>query len=145
MGIRCWAIQAKVSWIAQVGLVVMITISCFLAQIPEGVNGPWVGVEVPEQGVPVVVPGPLPELTHVLEVSEAGNGIPGFDGIRRQFRSVLHVVPPDPPGVEVGHNPVEIDTQIAWRATLDRTRCRREWWVVGGGWWVRTGPGSRRS
>lgn len=80
------------------------------AEVIEGVDSPRIGIQVSEQGVSVVVPRPRPELTHVFEVGEAGYGVPGLDRVRRQLGAVIQVVPPDPSGVEVSDNPVEIDT-----------------------------------
>ena len=111
VGISCWAIQANVSWTAHIGLVVMITICVFPAQSPQGVDGAGIGVEVPEEGVPIVVASPLPELAHVLEVSQAGNRVPCLYRIGPQFRAVIAVVALYPSRVEVGHNPIEVDTQ----------------------------------
>jgi hypothetical protein len=82
-----------------------------LAELPKGVDRVGIGVEVPEEGVPIVISGPLPESTHVLEVGQAGDGVPGCHRVNRQLGPVLLVVAANPTGIEIGNDPIEVYTQ----------------------------------
>ncbi len=83
----------------------------FLGELPKGIDRAGIGVEVPEERMPVMILCPLPERTHVFEVGETGDGVPRLDRINRQLGAVLLVVAANPTGIEVGHDTIEVYTQ----------------------------------
>src|SRR5690606_36967641 len=80
-------------------------------QPPQRLGGAGVRLRVAEHAATVVVAGPPPELPHVAEVRERGDGIPRPHRVERDLRSELLVVTADPAGVEVGDDAVQVDPQ----------------------------------
>src|SRR5690606_31333136 len=76
---------------------------------PESLDRPGVGLQVAEHRAAVVVLGPLPELAHVAEMRERGDGIPRLHRVERDVSHELRVVAADPTRIEVGDDAVEVD------------------------------------